>query len=46
MLPKPIPDITGEDAKNFLEEDAKPLPRRQKAYIKHCKEVYETLKPK
>lgn len=46
MLPRPMPEITGEDAKAFKEEDTKPLPREQKDYIKHCRQVYETLKPK
>jgi hypothetical protein len=44
--PLPIPVITGEAARKFLEEDAKPLTEKQKELLKEADRVYRTIKRK
>jgi hypothetical protein len=41
--PKPVPTLTGEAAKQFLEQDAKPLTEKEEALLVEGKCVYETI---
>ncbi len=41
MIPKYLPDITGEDTIRFLKEDAEPLSEAQKAHVDRCRKKYD-----
>lgn len=41
MIPKYLPDITGEDTVRFLKEDAEPISEVQKAHVDRCRKKYE-----
>ena len=46
MLPKPMHDLTGEDAKRFLEADKMPLSKEEKESLDRCIHVFRNIKPR
>ncbi len=40
MKPKHLPEITGNDAVQFLKDDAKPMTKAEKDYVAECRSKY------
>ena len=41
MLPQHIPTLKGKEAKDFIDQDKKPLSKTEKAHILKCVEIYK-----
>jgi hypothetical protein len=40
MRPRPIPRLSQEASRRFVEEDRRPLGDREKEYLRECLELY------